>query len=71
MPDRAARLRIWHTINRVSQAPVARELDLSTPTYNRLYNGKIAPRIDLVEKIEKLTGGFVRANDWYGKSENG
>ena len=71
MPDRAAKLRSYNAINHLPQATLARLLDLSMLTYNRLYNDKIAPRIDLVENIEKLTRGFVRARDWYAERENG
>lgn len=59
------RLQKYHLMNRVPQASIADELGLSTPTYSRIVTGKVSPRIDLVEQIERITGGYVKAQHWY------
>jgi hypothetical protein len=59
------RLKQYHALYNVPYAPVAAELGVSTPTYHRIVTDKISPRIDLVEQLEKITDGFVKAQHFY------
>lgn len=47
-----------------ARARVAVELDVGPSTVTLLAQGTRRPSLDLAVRIERLTGGAVRATDW-------
>jgi len=57
-------LTIWRKENGKSQDDVARDLGVTRWMINRLENGKRNPSLSLALKLQSLTGGTVRPEDF-------
>jgi len=59
------RLNEYARINRLRQQDLADQLGVTQATVSRLMSNKIAPSLKMAQKVEILTSGQVRAQDWY------
>mgnify|MGYP003127203235 CR=1 FL=1 len=58
-------IRKYLSANNMTQRDMARELKISVPTMSKIARGERMPRIDLVERLEILTSGYVGPRSFY------
>lgn len=63
-------LREYINQNNLSQVEFGELIGVSQPAVDRYIDGDRIPRPKIMEKISKVTGGEVTANDFYGLSKS-